>query len=136
MQEIAANLFLFSGSFDGLRLLPKPLVWTFPYNCEYALRLPARGGVIYDCNDDLSAFPNPGSLLGRKHRRAMREADLVVARTRKLTETVRAIRADALYLPNAVEASPMRPSRTRLMEIWNSGRRLPQGGRLPGTLRR
>ena len=59
--------------------------------------------MIYDCSDDSSDLPNPKSLLARKHRRAIREADLVVAGTRTQAEKIRAIRADVLYLPDAAE---------------------------------
>ena len=108
LEEIFPNLFLFSGAFDSLCFLPNLLVWTFPYNYEYAQRLPAPSGMIYDYGDDSSTLSNPKSLLARKHRRAIREADLVVAGTRKQAEAIRAIRADVLYLPDAVEENNWR----------------------------
>jgi polysaccharide pyruvyl transferase CsaB len=103
-QEIEPGLFLFNGPMEQLHQVPRPLLWTFPYNYHLAAAFPAPVTVLYDWIDDLSVFTGyDPALLRRNHERALERADLVVAVARTLHERAAAARPDALYLPNAVE---------------------------------
>ena len=114
-REIEPNLFLFSGSPELLHEIPSPLLWTFPYNFHLADGYPKPSRTVYDWIDDLSVFPQERALLERNHARALVEATLVASVARRLHEQARAVRKDALYLPNGVEyerfAAPAAPPR-------------------------
>jgi len=114
-REIEPNLFLFSGAPELLHEVPRPLVWTFPYNFHLADGYPRPLRTVYDWIDDLSVFPGDRGLLERNHRRALVEATLVACVARRLQDEARAVRSDAIYLPNGVEyerfAAPAAPPR-------------------------
>jgi polysaccharide pyruvyl transferase CsaB len=114
-REIEPNLFLFSGSPELLHEVPSPLLWAFPYNFHLADGYPRPVRTVYDWIDDLSVFPQDRALLEKNHARGLVEATLVASVARRLHEEARAIRKDALYLPNGVEyerfAAPAAPPR-------------------------
>src|SRR6202008_2310147 len=114
-REIEPNLFLFSGSPELLHEIPRPLLWSFPYNFHFAAGSPPRARPVYDGMDDLSVFPQARALLERNHARALAEATLVTSVARRPHEEARAVRPDALYPPNGVEyerfAAPAAPPR-------------------------
>jgi glycosyltransferase involved in cell wall biosynthesis len=102
--EIEPNLFLFRGPASRLRRVPNPVLWTLPYNYHEAIGYPAPSTVVYDWIDDLGVFTDhdPG-LLRRNHERALAEADVVTSVARTLHARALARRAEAVYVPNAVE---------------------------------
>lgn len=114
-REIEPNLFLFSGSPQLLHEVPAPLLWAFPYNFHLADGYPKPVRTVYDWIDDLGVFPQERALLERNHARGLAEATLVASVARTLHEQARAVRPDALYLPNGVEyerfAAPAAPPR-------------------------
>jgi polysaccharide pyruvyl transferase CsaB len=114
-REIEPNLFLYSGAPELLHEIPRPLIWTFPYNFHLADGHPRPVRTVYDWIDDLSVFPKDRALLERNHRRALVEATLVACVARRLHDEARTVRADAIYLPNGVEyerfAAPAVPPR-------------------------
>jgi len=114
-REIEPNLFLFSGGPELLHEIPRPLLWSFPYNFHLADGYPPPVRTVYDWIDDLSVFPQDRALLERNHARALAEATLVTSVARRLHEEARAARPDAVYLPNGVEyerfAAPAGPPR-------------------------
>jgi polysaccharide pyruvyl transferase CsaB len=114
-REIEPNLFLFSGGPELLHEIPRPLLWTFPYNFHLADGYPRPARTVYDWIDDLSVFPQDRALLERNHARALAEATLVASVARRLYDEARAVRPDAVYLPNGVEyerfAAPAAPPR-------------------------
>ena len=114
-REIEPNLFLFSGSPELLHELPSPVLWAFPYNYHLADGYPAPRKTVYDWIDDLSVFPYDEALLQKNHARALAEATLVACVARRLHEEAKAVRPDAIYLPNGVEyerfAAPAAPPR-------------------------
>ncbi len=114
-REIEPNLFLFSGSPDLLHEIPRPLLWSFPYNYHLADGYPRPARTVYDWIDDLDVFPQDRALLEKNHARGLAEATVVASVARKLHDVARAARADALYLPNGVEyerfAAPAAPPR-------------------------
>lgn len=101
--EREPNLFLFRGDVEHLADLPDPVLWTFTYNYSMRDLYPHKCRVVYDWIDDLSVFPYDQKMLERNHRRALREATVVVSVARKLHDVALRSRVDALYLPNAVE---------------------------------
>ena len=98
--------------------LPNRVVWSFAYNVPEKGALGAAGTakatLVYDVIDHPDVFLHPRGLLRRNHERALEEARAVFAVSRPLLEDVRKKRADAAYLPNAVEfarfAAPPDPS--------------------------
>ena len=90
-------------------------MWTFPYNFHLADGYPKPVRTVYDWIDDLSVFPQDRVLLERNHARALAEATLVTSVARRLHDEARAVRPDAVYLPNGVEyerfAAPAGPPR-------------------------
>jgi len=102
--EVEPNLFLFHGSQAMLHRIPQPILWTFPYNFHQADRFPAGASTVYDWIDDLAIFDHHGAeTVARNHRRALGEATVVACVARRLHDEARAVRPDALYLPNAVD---------------------------------
>jgi glycosyltransferase involved in cell wall biosynthesis len=102
--EIEPNLFLFRGPARLLRAIPRPVLWTFPYNHHEARRHARPATVVYDWIDDLAVFTDyEARLLTRNHTRALAEADVVLCVARALHEQVLVQRPDALYVPNGVE---------------------------------
>jgi polysaccharide pyruvyl transferase CsaB len=114
-REIEPNLFLFSGSPELLHEVPSPLLWAFPYNFHLADGYPKPVRTVYDWIDDLGVFPQDRELLERNHARGLAEATLVACVARRLYDEARAVRKDALSLPNGVEyerfAAPAAPPR-------------------------
>jgi hypothetical protein len=103
-EEIEPNLFLFCGPASWLRRVPDPVLWTFPYNYHEARKYPRPSTVIYDWIDDLAVFTDyDAGLIRRNHERAVAEADVMAAVARTLHARASARRADAIYVPNAVE---------------------------------
>jgi hypothetical protein len=128
-EEIEPNLFLFRGPASWLRQVPDPVLWTFPYNYHEALQYPAPCTVVYDWIDDLAVFTDyDAGLVRRNHERALGEADVMAAVARTLHAQARARRADALYVPNAVEGErfgaedlPV-PDDPTLLRLWREGK--------------
>ena len=108
LREIEPNLFLFDGTPELLRDLPRITLWTFTYNYGYRDHLPPDVRVIYDWIDDLAVFHQDPVWLRALHDRAVREADIVASVARALHTELRAVRPDAIYLPNAVDADHFR----------------------------
>jgi glycosyltransferase involved in cell wall biosynthesis len=102
-QEVEPNLFLFRGERSALHQLPSPILWCFPYNYHLAGGFPENSVTVYDWIDDLSVFPYDRDLLEQNHRRALNEATVVASVARGLDARARAVRTDALYLPNGVD---------------------------------
>lgn len=102
-REIEPNLFLFRGATENLYRLPDPIVWAFTYNYHLTFGFSPGSALVYDWIDDLAVFPHDLTLLANNHRRGLSEATLVASVARRLDEEARAVRGDALYLPNAVE---------------------------------
>lgn len=102
-REIEPNLFLFRGATENLYRLPDPIVWAFTYNYHQSFGFSPGSHLVYDWIDDLAVFPHDLTLLANNHRRGLSEATLVASVARRLDEEARAVRPDALYLPNAVE---------------------------------
>lgn len=102
--EIEPNLFLFRGPSRILHAIPRPVLWTLPYNHHEALRFPRPATVVYDWIDDLAVFTDHEKrLLQGNHARALAEADVVASVARTLHAQALVQRPDAIYLPNAVE---------------------------------
>ncbi len=103
LEEVESNLFVSDGNPDLLARLPRRIVWAFAYNvpAEEAL---SGCRLVYDVIDHLDVFPHPSRVLKRNHERALVAADAVFAVSRPLLEEVRAFRADAVSLPNGVDA--------------------------------
>ena len=104
LREIEPRLFLYKGPPEALAGLPRTTLWTFSYNYDYRDAFPRDAAVVYDWIDDLSVFPYDQRRLATLHARAMREADIVISVAHKLHEQALRERADARYVPNAVEA--------------------------------
>jgi len=102
-QEVEPNLFLFRGERSALHQLRSPILWCFPYNYHLANAFPMGTVTVYDWIDDLSVFPYDSEFLAANHRRALKEATVVASVSRKLDSEAKAVRADALYLPNGVD---------------------------------
>lgn len=104
LTEIEPNLFLSDASAGTLARLPRRIVWAFAYNvpAEEAL---SGCRLVYDVIDHFDVFPHPGRVLKRNHERALAGADAVFAVSRPLLDEVRGVRADAVYLPNGVDAA-------------------------------
>jgi glycosyltransferase involved in cell wall biosynthesis len=103
-EEKEPNLFVFRGPPAVLRRVPRPLLWTLPYNHHEAATYPRPAAVVYDWIDELEIFDDHDErLLSRNHERALAEADVVATVARMLHTRARARRADALYLPNGVD---------------------------------
>ncbi len=124
-QEIEPNLFLFGGDGAVLHDVPSPWIWTFPYNFPLAGAYPRGSRIVYDWIDDLSVFPLNRRTLARNHARALGEASLVAAVSRRLHEEALRTRKDALYLPNGVEyerfASKAQPARDETLDRFLAG---------------
>ena len=102
-KQISSNLFLFHGPEDILGEIPKPILWTFPYNVDRKDQYPATAYTVYDWIDDLEVFPYDRSLLERNHRRGLRESTVVGCVAGLLHKQALTVRPDAIYLPNGVE---------------------------------
>jgi len=102
-REIEPNLFLFSGAPELLHEVPSPLLWAFPYNFHLSDGYPKPARTVYDWIDDLGVFPQERALLEKNHARGLAEATVVASVARRLHDEARAVRKDALYLPNGVE---------------------------------
>jgi hypothetical protein len=100
--RISERLYIFKGPQGVLDAVPRPIIWTFPYNAQMVQRWPART-VVYDLIDDLSVFPYRESFLRENHARMLETADAVFYVAHRLHETLGRRKADAVYLPNAVE---------------------------------
>ncbi len=112
-QEIEPNLLLYKGPRRYLRRLPAPILWTLTYNIDFSRGYPANSTLVYDWIDDLTVFPFKREMLLRNHHRALADAHYVFAVARRLHEQLLVRRADAAYLPNAVDyehfAAPAEP---------------------------
>ena len=102
-KEIEPNLFLFRADGNLLAEMPSPLLWSLSYNFDRTDDYPRGTRVVYDWIDDLEVFPYDRAFLDENHRRALKEATVVVSVARRLHEQAVAARPDAVYLPNAVE---------------------------------
>jgi len=104
LEEVEPGLFLSRRGAGSLARLPRRVVWAFAYNVpdEEAL---AGSRLVYDVIDHLDVFPQARRVLRRNHERALARADAVFAVSRPLLDQVRRVRADAVYLPNGVEAA-------------------------------
>jgi glycosyltransferase involved in cell wall biosynthesis len=102
-REIEPNLFLFRGSDEILPQIPGSLLWTLTYNFDRRKTYPSTFRTVYDWIDDFDVFNFDRSFLESNHARALREATVVASVARQLHEQARAVRPDALYLPNGVE---------------------------------
>jgi len=103
LQEVEPNLFLFRGDRSALHQLPSLILWCFPYNYHLASAFPAGTVTVYDWIDDLSVFPYDRDFLAENHRCALGGATVVASVSRKLDAEAKAVRSDALYLPNGVD---------------------------------
>ena len=103
LEEVERGLFLYRGAPAQLTALPNTLLWTFSYNFDFRDHFPAEVPVVYDWIDDLSVFPYDRTKLAALHKRGLRESTLVTCVARRLHNEALASRADAIYLPNAVE---------------------------------
>lgn len=78
------------------------ICWQYwPHQRDFRRHLPPDSKLIYDCVDDLDVFhqyPN----IHRDHADTIARADLVLASSHRLVETVKGNRPDALLVPNAV----------------------------------
>ena len=72
-----------------------------------ARRLCERYGwrIVYDCLDEHTGFGTHGPSTARDEDRLLRESDLVAVTSLPLLERIRAVRPDALRLPNAADAA-------------------------------
>lgn len=93
-----------------LSRLPLEAFWTVTSLWQYALtwNMPFLLGfespaLIYDVVDDLGAFRGDPRLLSEDHQRALSQARLVLATSRKLHTEVSRVRPDVLLCPNGVE---------------------------------
>ncbi len=111
--EIEANLFVTRAPLQELRALPVTLLWTFTYNYDQRDRFPAEIPCVYDWIDDLSVFHHDPALLAKNHLRALEEATVVAVVARRLLDEARAVRPDALYLPNGVDVEHFVPTGRR-----------------------
>jgi GT2 family glycosyltransferase/glycosyltransferase involved in cell wall biosynthesis len=102
MREIERNLFVLTGE-DGLARIPERIVWAFAYNLPEEEKI-GKARLVYDVIDHPKVFPGFGRALRRNHERALRTAELVIAASHPLLDGIRRSRADAVYLPNGVEA--------------------------------
>ena len=100
--RVAERLYIFKGPQGVLEAVPRPILWTLPYNAHLVERWPART-VVYDLIDDLSVFPYRESFLGENHARMLETADVVLYVALRLRDSLGDRRRDACYLPNAVE---------------------------------
>lgn len=112
LREVRDDLYLFQGAPALLRKLPNLVLWTFTYNYGYRDYFSGDAAIIYDYIDDLSVFPYDQGWLAALHQRATREAEVVAAVARNLHQELCASRADALYLPNAVDPTHFRDAPT------------------------
>jgi len=78
----------------------------YPFWEPLARRLRDRHGwrLVYDCLDEHSGFGTHGPGTAEDERRLIAGADLVLATSARLLERIRAIRGDAMRLPNAGDA--------------------------------
>lgn len=113
VEEVERDLFVTRAPFEALRELPVTLLWTFTYNYDDRDRFPAEVPCVYDWIDDLSVFHHDPALLERNHLRALEEATVVAAVARRLVDEARAVRPDALYLPNGVDVDHFAPTDER-----------------------
>lgn len=127
--EIEPNLFLFRGDPETLHALPAPLLWSFPYNFHLCADYPEGAVPLYDWIDDLAVFPYEPAMLERNHRQALAKAPIVASVAQRLHREALAERADALYLPNAVDlahfaAPPPPPDDPAFAAMLASGRHI------------
>ncbi len=101
-EEVEKNLLLFNGPIEILEALENPLIWAFSYNASLVDQWP-RCRVLYDFIDDLEVFPYSQKELKKNHERMLKEAEKVFCVSKKLLQETLIRRADAVYLPNAVE---------------------------------
>jgi GT2 family glycosyltransferase/glycosyltransferase involved in cell wall biosynthesis len=104
LEEVEPGLYLSRRGAGTHARLPRRVIWAFAYNVpdEEAL---AGSRLVYDVIDHLDVFPQPRRVLRRNHERALARADAVFAVSRPLLDQIRRVRADAVYLPNGVEAA-------------------------------
>lgn len=127
--ELEPNLFLFRGDPETLHALPAPLLWSFPYNFHLCADYPEGAVSLYDWIDDLAVFPYEPAMLERNHRQALAKAPIVASVAQRLHREALAERADALYLPNAVDlahfaAPPPPPDDPAFAAMLASGRHI------------
>lgn len=103
--------------------LHDPVVVALPYNGGFADTL-GSFRLVYDVIDHLDVFPGGRAALEGEHRRLLAEAQVVVAVSRPLLEEVRAVRPDAVYLPNAADPEGIR----RAVAAAGGRRPFPPGG--------
>jgi glycosyltransferase involved in cell wall biosynthesis len=109
-EEREPNLFVFRGPSSVLHRVPRPILWTLPYNYHEARSFPRPATVVYDWIDDLAIFTDfDARLVRRNHERAVDEADVIASVARTLHAQAFARRQDALYVPNGVEAEHFIP---------------------------
>ena len=101
--DFEENLFLYRGPRAPLETLARPFLWSVAYNVPGASEWPGAR-LVYDAIDHLGVFPQGGRRLRRLHRSALARAERVFAVSRGLRDEIAAVRADAVYLPNGVEA--------------------------------
>ncbi|OYV97548.1 MAG: hypothetical protein B7Z68_03165 [Acidobacteria bacterium 21-70-11] len=76
------------------------------------------GAIVYDCIDDLAAFPDAPAALLQEEARLIEAADLVVATSRVLTNKIENVRP-AVLVPNGVETRHF----TRVAEMPSASER-------------
>lgn len=113
-RELEPNLFLYRGPQEALVQLSEVILWAFTYNLPYAQAFGDRACLVYDWIDDLGVFPYDQGWLQKLHQQGLRDADVVVSVARRLHESARVVRPDAIYLPNAVEYQRFASENTRV----------------------
>lgn len=129
-KEVEPNVFLFRGSEKVLSQIPNPIVWAFSYNFDRTDVYKSSSRIVYDWIDDLDVFPYDRAFLERTHKRALKEAQIVMSVARCLHDMATGARPDALYVPNGVEyelfAGPSikSPHDSDLDPSWTNGKPL------------
>jgi GT2 family glycosyltransferase len=101
-KQISHGLYLANSPWAVYDLVEHPIIFTLPYNCEYAFQL-RQPLIVYEVIDDLDVFPGDKAQLLKNHDILLKEAEIVVVTADRLMEQVKQIRPDAIICPNAVE---------------------------------
>lgn len=111
-QEIEPNLYLCNVPIEVFRGLKQPIVYIgSPWHCTLVDKF-QHPLIVYDHYDDLKV--SSGRL--EDHQILLKKADVVIVTAQRLLDDVKAIRSDALFVPNGVDVDYIARLRPRVEE--------------------
>jgi len=96
-----------------------PILWVYSYSATHILDLFPRKLLIYDCVDEMSAYPGvrSKSLVIQMERKLIEDADIVFTSAKGLYETKKQYNTNTFFVPNGVDVQHFAKVQNDSLEI-------------------